>query len=444
MGALFLGVDVGLSGVRAVVLDASGRVMAEAREPAACDRIGIDRVLAVVRRVVGAAVREVDRRRVAAMALCAFGPAPVALTAAGGVADRVGMFAADAAAAEGGDDLAARIAAARARRPDAWAAAAHVCDLTGCLVFRLTGALAMDGATADDFRALDPAGLPDLPPVWPPAAVAGDLAAAEARIMGLPDGLPLAVGCYDSNADLAACGFGPERPACIVLGSTLVLGRLTASPLADDALRSVRHVGEGWFSGGWTNVAGSALDLAARWFRPGDADGPQDGRRTCLPIVLPHFMGERAPLWDQRASGAILGLTAEATPADLQAAFREGVALSALDLADRLSRHLGAADRWTVTGGGTRNPALLQDLADALDAPLDVPAGAHRSVGPAALAARAAGAPITFPVASAVAPRPDRAARFRRRLHLYRRAQAALSPLFQELREDVIPRGACP
>jgi len=443
MGQLFLGVDVGLSGVRAVVLDHLGRVVADAREPAPCDSIGIEGILVLVRRVVRKAFGGIDGGAIGAMSLCAFGPAPVALTAEGDVADRVGMFTASAPAMEGGDDLAARIVAARTARPEAWAGASRMCDLTGYLVYRLTGVLAMDSATAADFSQLDVADLPDLPSVVPPAAMCGGLTAAEAQAMGLPKGLPIAVGCYDSNADLAACGFGPGRPACIVLGSTLVLGRLTLAPLADDALRSVRHVGDGWFSGGWTNFAGAALDLVDRWIRPDDDAGDRAGRDRCRPIVLPHFLGERAPLWDHWASGAILGLTPETSPADLHTAFREGVALSALDLANRLSLHLGPAEGWIVTGGGTRNTALVQDFADALGASIEVPAAADRSVGPAALAALAAGAPLSFPVVARMTPRPARAARFQRRLHLYRRAQAALVPLFRDLRDDGIGKGDC-
>jgi sugar (pentulose or hexulose) kinase len=437
MRPLFLGVDVGLSGVRAAVLAEDGAIAAEARRAAACDALAVEEIRALVLRTLRDALAGIDGRAVAAMAVCAFGPAPVLMAADGEVIARLRLLGGAGADAGGGDDLAARILAHRRAHPGLWARAAWLCDLTGCLVHRLTGVLVMDAATRDDYAALGVDALPARPPARAPAGPAGGLTAAAADALGLPSGLPVATGCYDSTADLAACGFGPERPAAMVLGSTLVLGRLTPEPLADAALRSVRHVGEGWFSGGWTNAAGAALDLARGWLRP-PPDGPERGAdgAGAVPLVLPHFAGERAPLWDGGASGAILGLTQATSPADLHRAVREGVALSALDLADRLERQLGPAGEWVATGGGTRNAALVQDLADALAAPVGVPALAGRAVGPAALAARMAGRAPVFPIAARAAPRPERSARFRRRLALYRRAQAALAPLFRDLEAD--------
>jgi sugar (pentulose or hexulose) kinase len=108
-------------------------------------------------------------------------------------------------------------------------------------------------------------------------------------------------------------------------------------------------------------------------------------------LALPYLAGERTPVNDPFASGAVLGPTYSTTRDELCRAFIDAVALSVLDHANRL--RTGGVDpaRWRAAGGATRNAALLHACCDALGRPLDVMRHASVAIGPAALALRAAG-----------------------------------------------------
>ncbi|OYW62659.1 MAG: hypothetical protein B7Z10_04510 [Rhodobacterales bacterium 32-66-7] len=438
-GKGFLGLDIGLSGLRASLVGQRGALLGQRREQVECDRLALPDLTARLEALVRDLMRDVGPCGVDAMAVCAFGPAPVLLTAAGEPVLRIDMRP-DATTAATGDDLRARVAACRATRPDALGRAAMAADLTGYLAGELTGQVVIDPGTRADFVAAGIGAWLALPPEMPADAICGGLRAQVAARMGLPAGTPVVAGCYDSSADLLAAGFGSLRPACLVVGTTLVLGRLTAEPVRDPALRSVSHAGPGWFSGGWTNAAGASLELAGRWLGPARAEAP--GAAT--PLVLPFFCGERAPIWNAAASGAVLGLTSTMSADDLHRGFAEGVALSALDIADRLACEIGPAAGWFASGGGIRSSGLMQALSDALGAPVALPDPVEAGLGPAYLAARAAGVTLVLAERSVLSPCKVSTNRFRRRLAPYRAAQAALTSLYAALREpDSQMTGEC-
>jgi sugar (pentulose or hexulose) kinase len=257
---------------------------------------------------------------------------------------------------------------------------------------------------------------------------AGFLTAAAARRLGLPAGIPVAVGVYDSTADLLAAGFGKGRDAVIILGSTMVLGVLTAAPLRDRHLRSMPHLGPGWFSGGWTNCAGASLALAETMLARNTG-----GDTAAVPLVWPYFAGERAPIWSPLATGMIAGLRSDTTAAALRRGFAQGVALSAADIADRIEAETGRILQWTVTGGGSRDDVLMSELADALGAALDVVTGAADHLGPAMLAARSVGVDLCLPVGRRHRPRKAARRAYSERLTIYRQVFEAIRPLHADI-----------
>ena len=424
----FAGIDVGLSGVRASIVTHQGRLVCTTRIAANTDVLSATEVCTLGFAALQKVMAKRRSRGLAGFAIAAVGPSPVLLKRNCQELKRIPLFPPNAGQNQT-DDLKARLVAARAAWPNTFAKAESCVDLTGFAVAKFTGTAVMDHGTAVDYRSAGASlGLPT-PDALPAAAIAGKVRARAAKSLGVASGIPVAVGCYDSTADIAAAGFGPDRPAVIVIGSTLVMGRLTPKPVTDKSLRSTLHLGDGWFSGGWTNMAGSALRLGEQWLaRPGAAgSGP-------VPLVLPYFLGERAPVWNRVASGAVLGLMADMKAGDVHRGILEGVVLSALDIADRLAVELGAVGNWTVTGGATRNPELMQCLSDALGARLDVIRYAADAVGPALLAARSCGHDITLPIVASWRPRRAATAYFKQRLSLYRRCHAAMLPLYAELR----------
>jgi xylulokinase len=321
----------------------------------------------------------------------------------------------------------------------AWERASMVLDATGFLVSTLTGVPTMDTVTALDYS------IPGLPcPMPPPQAmdpseIAGGLAEGPAADLRLPAGTPVAVGSYDSYIDLARMGAREPGDACILLGSTQVVGQVadaTVSLPAGSVLRRTPHRGAGQLIGGWTSAAGLTLDWCADALGAGrDTWGAVAEIRpgTGGLLALPYLAGERTPVWDALARGAIVGLTAHTSKLEICRAVLDGVALSTRDLTERLRQILPPPADWRTGGGGVRNPVWLQATANAVGSPLtviDEPGG----VAAAAHAfAAVAAPPMKPPETFRVVPDESHTRRYSRLYELYQGLYGGLAQAMHAL-----------
>ncbi len=337
------------------------------------------------------------------VAVCALGPAPILVDASLEPLTPALLFSLDRRAeaerkrlGTTHDHALPKLLWWREHDPSVWKRAASALDLTGFLVARLTGNAVQDSITRADYEhATEEPPLP-LPEPLDPIAQAGGVRAEAARALGLAAGTPVATGTYDTYADIAAAGVRRPGDACVLLGSTLVIGRAVEEPLECPGLEASRYLGAGFFLGGWTATAGVALD----WFR--QEFGAVDGTESVEPdakgvLVLPYLAGERTPVWDPHASGVVVGLSLETGRADLYRALVDGIALSARDHVERLKNVGMEPSRWRASGGGTQDETWLAATCDAIGAPLEVVEHAHEAVGPAVLALRAMGADVSLP-----------------------------------------------
>jgi xylulokinase len=266
------------------------------------------------------------------------------------------------------------------------------------------------------------------PEIQPADRIAGTVLDSIADRLGIERGVPVAVGTYDSFVDVFGTGTTEPGSACIILGSTLIMGVVTESPCATPDMRSSLHVGSGWLFSGWTSCCGSLIDWSRRMLPSSDL--PLEPGAGGL-IALPYFAGERAPHWDPEARGVILGLTLETTPAQMQRAMIDAVALSARDLAERLNRV--PIERWRVGGGGAYNDALLQALCDAIGRPLEIVSHAGEAIAPAMLAARAVGRRIERSIERTVEPNGKACATYDALYAVYRDLYPALAASMHKL-----------
>ncbi len=280
-----------------------------------------------------------------------------------------------------------------------------------------------------------------LAPLLPSAgAPAGHLTAAAAAELGLPAGLPVAAGAGDTAA--AALGSGIAGPG--VLQLTVGTGAQVIRPLTAPVSRADAGVNlyraatpDGWYHMGATISAGLSLNwvcgiMNATWEelyasagQPGQAHDP---------IFVPHLSGERTPYCDPALRGSWTGL---ALADDRTSVLRSALEGTAFAIRDALDALLGddRPPRLRLAGGGTLAAGWRQLLADVLGVPLyavDVPAASGR--GAALLGAAAAGLlsfdDIAGPLAPAtrLAAEPDPAvAAFHAERHArFRRVVAAL------------------
>ncbi|MGH3136310.1 MAG: xylulokinase [Gaiellaceae bacterium] len=435
--------DVGLSGVRAAVLDEDGRLLAASRRPLR-PRLGRGRaeldpvtVLEAVLDAGGEAVRGSDGVEV--VAICALGPAPILVDGSLEPLTPALLFSLDRRAEAESERLGTthdhalpKLLWWREHEPELWRRAAVALDVTGFLVARLTGRPIQDTITRADYEhATEPLPLP-LGDSLEPLEQAGGLGAEIARALGLAAGTPVVAGTYDTYADLVAAGVRHPGDACVLLGSTLVIGCVVAERIDCPGLELSSYPGAGLFLGGWTATAGAALD----WFRRelgavDEVHGLEPGAGGLL--VLPYLAGERSPVWDPQASGVVVGLTLATTRAEIYRALVDGIALSARDHVERL-RAVGLEPaRWRASGGGTRDATWLRATCDAIGAPLDVVAHAGDAVGPAVLALQASGVDVSLPVVEEVTPDSARSARFDELYTVYRELYPATAPVLHRL-----------
>ena len=283
-----------------------------------------------------------------------------------------------------------------------------------------------------------------LAPLLPSAgALAGQLTGQAGSELGLPAGIPVAAGAGDTAAAALGSGIGPGD-----VQLTVGTGAQVIRPLAAPASRAEAGVNlyrsatpDGWYQMGATISAGLSLNwvreiMNASW----EELYASAGRPAQGPIFVPHLSGERTPYTDPALRGSWTALSLADDRTSLLRSALEGTAFSIRDALDALLAEQ-RPPRLRLAGGGTLAAGWRQLLADVLGAPLyavDVPAASGR--GAALLGAHAAGllsfddiaGPLAPPARLVAEPDPAAAACHAERYAQFRRVVAALRGCSQE------------
>jgi xylulokinase len=299
--------------------------------------------------------------------------------------------------------------------PDAWAATRWALQPKDWLRAQLTGRFATEPSdasgtllydvTADrwDSDVVTALGLDRerLPPILSRSADhAGVLTEPGAGLLGLSPDVPVAAGAADTAA--AALGSGLVEPGALQL--TIGTGAQLVQPIAalPDPLpaRPVTHLYRAATDTGWYAMAailngGLTLDWVRRVLGAGWPElyaAAAVPPRPDDPFFLPHLHGERTPYLDPGMRGAWTRLDPRHDRRDLLRAALEGVAFAVREALDCLVEPGDRTGTIRLAGGGTTDPGWRQMLADVLGRPLQpVEVAAASGLGAAALGARAAG-----------------------------------------------------
>ncbi len=159
------------------------------------------------------------------------------------------------------------------------------------------------------------------------------------------------------------------------------------------------------------------------------------------PIFLPYLSGERTPHNDPYAQGVFFGMTHATDRALLGYAVLEGVTLALTDGLDALAAAGTAPSALSLLGGGARSQFWAQLLADALATPTRQHGGGETgaALGAARLGWLAAGGNprevlAKPPVVAQFTPNAQRHAQLRTRLSAYRELYRHVRPLFESSR----------
>lgn len=260
---------------------------------------------------------------------------------------------------------------------------------------------------------------------------------------------------------LVAGGAGDAAAAAIGIGAVsagdafISLGTSAQFFVTDDAyhpqpdllLHAFAHGVPGrWFRMGAMLNGASCLDFAARFVGTDDIAALVDEteaayRGPSRVLFLPYLSGERTPHNDANARGVFTGLDHGVTRADLAQAAMEGVAFSLREAAGLIGASGIRLDGVATVGGGARSRFWMQIVADVIGMPVTRYAGSE--TGPAFGAARLARLAATGEEVAEVCvkpavrdvsePHPGRQAAYAERFPRYANLYRALRPEFAAL-----------
>lgn len=436
-GALFLGLDIGTSGVKAILVAQSGHVEATAltpltlqtprpgwaeQDPEAWWQATISSVRAVLEKVPNVKVASIGISGQMHSSVFLDGAGDVIRPALLWCDGRTTKQCAEITERAGGEGklrdwvrnpalegfTLPKVLWLRDEEPAAYARLSKVLLAKDFIRYRLTSAMATEPSDASGTLMYDPArmrwsdnilkavGISKdlLPDVGWSSQILGNVSAHASELTGLTEGTPVVGGGADNACGAAGVGTITPGEAVASWGTSGTVLAPTAQPLVDPALRAHTfcHVTQGvWYIMGVVLSAGGAFG----WYKDNFARelGNNDQALRVLDeeaeriapgadgvTFLPYLQGERTPHRDASARGAFLGLSLAHTRAHMTRAVLEGVCFA---LNDSLSvlKELGLSPRHLLlTGGGAKSPLIRRLQSEIFGVPVTT---VNREEGPA-------------------------------------------------------------
>ncbi|WP_299588875.1 xylulokinase [uncultured Tateyamaria sp.] len=417
---MYLGLDVGTSGVKALLVDADGRTVGSAdatydvtnpapgwseQDPADWTG-GVAQALAQLRSAHGSAFAAIK-----GLSLSGHMHGAVLVDAEGAVlrpcilwndtrshAEAAEMDAAKAARDLSGNIVfpgftAPKLAWVARHEPEVFAKVARVMLPKDYVVWWLTGRYATEMSDAagtawldvgkrdwsDTLLSLGGMTRAQMPDLLEGTDVVGPVQSARADL-GLPQDAQVVAGGAD-NA-VAACGVGAlgEGDGFVSLGTSGVVlaGRDRYAPMAANAVHTFCHAVPGrWYQMGVVLAATDSMNWLAR-ITGQSAGALSDALGTKVQApggakFYPYLSGERTPHNDAQVRGGLTGIDIASTPQDLTRAVMTGVSFALRDSLEALRGTGAQLDSALAIGGGTRSPYWTQLLATVLNLPLERP-----------------------------------------------------------------------
>jgi xylulokinase len=454
-----IGVDIGTSSSKGVLVDGTGRVLATAVRAHAVERprpgwVEMDgeswwsEFVALAREMRDA----VPDAEIAAVGVSGMGPCvlladaddqPVRPAILYGVDTRAAAQV-DRMTAEIGEEEVVRIGGSRLssqaagpkivwvarEEPGAYTRARRLFMPASWLAYRLTGAYVLDHQSASQTSPLydvdaerwhDRLWAQYAPGIEQPelrwaGEIAGTVTAAAAAETGIPTGTPVITGTIDAWTEAVSIGAHGEGDLMLMYGTTMFLIATGAETLRTPSMWTT----VGAFAG-TRNLAGGLAtsgaltdwvkDLSASDYATLVAEAELSGIGARGLLMLPYFSGERTPILDPDARGVIAGLTLGHTRGDLYRAALEATAFGVRHNVETMRAAGADIRRIVAVGGGTQARLWLQIVSDVTGLVQEVPSvtiGA--SYGAAFLAAGAVSDDPRIdrwnPVETVIEPRP--------------------------------------
>ena len=275
------------------------------------------------------------------------------------------------------------------QRPAIYSETAYILSSSSFIVMRLTGEVVIDHYTAANFSPLydiekqewvddladDILPMEKLPRLMWSGEIAGHINKEAGQITGLAFGTPVTVGTIDAAAEALSVGTDACGDMMMMYGSTIFIILKAHSMVTDPRIWYAPWL----FKGEHASMAGLATSgTLTHWFRDQiardyslqdafpalakEAEKSPPGANGLL--MLPYFSGERTPLHDVHAKGAMFGFNLTHTRGDMYRALIEGIAHGTRHVTDTFAELDQAPRRLLAVGGGTKNSLWLQATSD--------------------------------------------------------------------------------
>ncbi|WP_299723358.1 FGGY family carbohydrate kinase [Devosia sp.] len=271
-----------------------------------------------------------------------------------------------------------RMAYVRRVHPDLYARTAHVLLPKDYCVLQLTGAVVSDPISAvglvdatgyvADLLALVSRAADVLPPLASFTTVAGRIKP------GLPcAGTPVVVGAMDAWGGMFGVGVVANGDAMYQSGTSEIAGIVSSTIVPTPGVILFPAYEGITMHAAPTQTGGAALGWFAQVLgrTPGETAALASTAQGSVPFFLPHLQGERAPLWDSASRGVFARLDPSAGAAEMALAVLEGVAFSVRLAFDALRASASVNPAIiNIGGGGATSDFWCQVRADILGKPL--------------------------------------------------------------------------
>ena len=417
----YLGIDIGTFESKGILADQSGNIIARAAKPhkMLVPHAGWaehrpvedwwDDFTFICQKLL--ADSKVDPCEIRAVGTSAIGPCMLPVNRTGEPLMNAVLYGVDTRSVKEIDDLTAQVGADRIldycgnaltsqsvgpkilwlkrNRPDIFANTHKILTSTSYLVFRLTGKFVIDHYSAanaaplysaehlkwSDELAPDIIPLERLPDIAWTTDIAGAVTAKAAQETGLAEGTPVICGTIDAAAEAISVGVLEPRDMMLMYGSTIFIIAVTSERVKDGRLWYAPWL----FPGQHASMAGLATSgTLTHWFRenmarelePAGAIKELAAEAELSPpgakglVMLPYFSGERTPIHDTHAKGAIFGLNLTHTRGDLFRAALEGIALGTNHIMETFDDVGEPPRNIFAVGGGTQNKIWAQATSD--------------------------------------------------------------------------------
>lgn len=266
-----------------------------------------------------------------------------------------------------------------------------------------------------------------------------------ARRWNLRSDVVVAGGAGDAAAGAIGLGAIRDGSAFISLGTSgqLFVTTETFSPAPDALVHSFCHAVPGrWFQMAAMLNGASCLAWAANLLKRDIGELLRETeaayRKPSDVLFLPYLAGERTPHNDPHARGVLFGLSPDTQQTDLAQAVLEGVAYSFADAKQALERAGTVLTHAGIIGGGSKSRFWASIFASVLNIPIIRYQGSDK--GPAFGAARLARLAVTgeapdnvctMPaILETIAPDPRLVELYEPRVHAFRSLYQSLKPEF--------------